>query len=398
MKRSAAPQTKVSAEEAAAAAAAAAAALVAERAAAVKAAVLHTPGTAMRRYLQVFGEVGTADGATLPRSSLGTALEKAGIPFDMRELQKSLTEVYAEGKETINFAEFCRVAALMRVSQAKIDATGSRTQVRTIRQYLTPESCDQYSAMFRERAGEAGRLSIDELDIFFKEKKVNVPFEHVQVIMQEMDYDHSGFLDEGEFTMLLIKASGIKKRKVGPGMCALTTLKQEGWSFHELREVGYDLKDFLEAGHTLAEVLNVFPVSTFTRAGMSLAELLAAGWDLAGARQAGLAPDELLKAGCSIRTIRTAGWNDLASAVMLRTQQRIDARRMKLAGWSLSDLKAAGYSTASLHEAGFSAEVLTALQRVLARKESRDVVQRKNTFQLRREVEKHLLLPNKAEA
>mmetsp|Transcript_19468 Transcript_19468/g.60220 ORF Transcript_19468/g.60220 Transcript_19468/m.60220 type:complete len:173 (+) Transcript_19468:557-1075(+) len=112
---------------------------------------------------------------------------------------------------------------------------------------------------------------------------------------------------------------------------------------------------------------------------LELPALLAAGWDGVKAREAGFELAEMAAAGCSIRKIRLAGWDDASSAQLLR-QVGVDAGPMKLGGWSLSELRTAGYSSADLRLAGFSAASLAALQRVLDR---RGGAGRRGTFQFR---------------
>lgn len=97
--------------------------------------------------------------------------------------------------------------------------------------YLTPEAYKCYSQTFKERAGEDGFLSQAELEAFFRERKMNVSKEKMNAIMQEVDADGSGFVDESEFLSLMAKAAGAKKRKVGPGACSLASLVDEGWTW-----------------------------------------------------------------------------------------------------------------------------------------------------------------------
>merc|ERR1712039_1022420 len=91
-----------------------------------------------------------------------------------------------------------------------------------------------------------------------------------------------------------------------------------------------------------------------------------------------------VNAGCSMLKIRSSGWSDSHSAIALR-KLGIDASKMKLGGWALSELGKAGYSTAELRNAGFSAPALAAWHQ-LQRKQSQSG-QRPSTAQARKEGE-----------
>merc|ERR1712216_580681 len=153
---------------------------------------------------------------------------------------------------------------------------------------------------------------------FFVQNKVSMGPERLQAIIAETDDDQSSFLDEGEFMVLLIKAMGLKKRKVGPGLCPLAQLKAEGWILDDVRRLGYECREILDAGFILSEILDVFGSAELRRAGVSLQDLLAAGWDCARGREAGFTLAEFVAAGCGVRKIRFAGWDTIPAAAELR--------------------------------------------------------------------------------
>eukprot|EP00435_Cladocopium_sp_Y103_P001056 s3098_g1.t1 len=82
--------------------------------------------------------------------------------------------------------------------------------------------------------------------------------------------------------------------------------------------------------------------------------------------EAGFKIADLLAAGASVKNLRTAGFNDTASVAALR-KLRVEAWKMKLGGFSLSDLRNGGYSSAELRIAGFSSDSLAALEKFLCR-------------------------------
>eukprot|EP00434_Breviolum_minutum_P023735 symbB.v1.2.020934.t1/scaffold1787.1/size187711/8 len=77
---------------------------------------------------------------------------------------------------------------------------------------------------------------------------------------------------------------------------------------------------------------------------------------------AGFKIADLLAAGASVKNLRTAGFTDTASVAALR-KLRVEAWKMKLGGFSLSDLRNGGYSSAELRIAGFSSESIAALEK-----------------------------------
>jgi len=199
--------------------------------------------------------------------------------------------------------------------------------------------------------------------------------------MAEMDDDNSGSLEENEFLILLVKALGIKKRKIGPGQCDLQVLKDEGWGVVELRKVGYDCKDFVEAGYKIQDLMQVFAAQEFCKAGVSFGQLLAAGWNCARAKEAGYSLIDMVKAGASVHQVREAGFDDIESAATLR-KQGVAASRMKQSGWPLSELKQAGYSATALRLAGFSSIAIGAVQEILQSRQPVDIL-RKDTMAIR---------------
>jgi len=242
---------------------------------------------------------------------------------------------------------------------------GKTKMARIPRAYLAPAQFDQYVTLFREHAGEDGDLDTSELQDFFKKYGISVSAERLQGIMAEVDDDGSGTLGETEFLILLVKALGLKKRKIGPGQCDLKMLREETWSMIEIKRVGYECKDFVECGYTIEELLPLFSTLEFNRAGVVFPDMIAAGWDCAKAKECGYSLAEMVQAGCSVQRIRDAGFDDFNAAVSLR-KNGTSAVTMRTGGWPLSELKKAGYSATELRLAGFSTLAVGAMQQLVA--------------------------------
>jgi len=341
-------------------------------------AAMETDGTTLLKYLTVFREFDASGDGFISATELYQALEKSGLQLTQREFRKFLAEVDTDGNEQIDFKEFCELAKQLAATQSKYKAKSTRVP----RAYLTPDMFEQYKAYFISVAGDDGQINVDELQQFFKLNRMTVTTERLKAIMQEVDDDASGYLDEGEFMVLLIKATGLKKRKVGPGLCSVDMLRDEGWSLLDMRRLGYECKDFTDAGYTVKNLIDVFSAAEFRKVGVTLKELLDAGWDGLKAREAGFELKELVDAGCGIRRMRASGWDDPPSAALMR-EFGLDAARMKLGGWALSELKIAGYSTMDLRLAGFSAAGIAAHEMVMSNTRP---TERKNTFRLREDM------------
>jgi len=339
----------------------------------------------MIKYVKIFRELDTSGDGSISAAELQEALGKSGIRLSVRDFNKFLSAVDVDGSGEINFTEFLELSKLLFMSNTKSKMKGNRIP----RMYITPDMYDKYSTIFRHRAGSDGQLDQNELQDFFAFCKIQVSAERLISIMTDVDQDQSGYLDESEFMILLIKALGLSKRKVGPGMCSLNQLVEEGWSHWEIRKAGFECHHFLEAGCPVGDLMEVFTAGEMKRAGVSFMDLMNDGWDCLQAREAGFELSELVNAGCSIRKMRYAGWDDLASAAQLR-KLGISAAKMKLGGWTMSILKRAGYSTADLRLAGFSSAGLAAVQSIVGRPNVPHSIGRQGTMLFREEADLRL--------
>lgn len=339
-----------------------------------------------RKRLDVFRSFDTSGDGLVDFAELQAALAKAGINMTRRELDAALREINVKKEGSLNFNDFSALSD--KLLQVAMKTKGKATRIP--RFYLSPEQYAQYSQLFQFEAGLEGSITFNQLKDFLTKNNITMPIDRLVVIWQEIDDDKSGFLEEGEFMILLIKALGVKKRKVGPAVSSVKSLIQEGWALGELRKIGYDCRSLREAGFSTSELIDVCSGPDFKRAGVPLKELLAAGWDCSKAREANFSLSDLWSAGASISNIRNAGFNDLPSVVGLRKTYGVDATRMKQGGFTLGELRAAGYSSADLRLAGFSRESLLALDRCRQRMNSRSTrptVDRQSTVEIRQDAE-----------
>jgi len=320
-----------------------------------------TKSATLLRYLKIFRDFDLSGDGSVSPSEMKSALEADGILLSDKEFQSFMEEVGADCNADLNFAEFCELAKKLFGAHVK-----NKTKMARIpRAYLAPAQFDQYVTLFREHAGEDGDLDTSELQDFFKKYGISVSAERLQGIMAEVDDDGSGTLGETEFLILLVKALGLKKRKIGPGQCDLKMLREETWSMIEIKRVGYQCKDFVECGYTIEELLPLFSKLEFNRAGVVFPDMIAAGWDCAKAKECGYSLAEMVQAGCSVQRIRDAGFDDFNAAVSLR-KNGTSAVTMRTGGWPLSELKKAGYSATELRLAGFSTLAVGAMQQLVA--------------------------------
>jgi len=300
-------------------------------------------------------------------------LEQAGIGLTPKQFKKAASDLDEDG---LSFSDFCTlVRKLMGWDKSK--GRGGRN----IRMYLVPDQVADFTKLFRERAGPEGLIAHDQFASFFAQHKMIVSDEKLQATIAEIDDDNCGFLDEGEFLILVTKAMALKKRKVGPGQCSLKHLKEEGWAPFELKRAGYECKHFMEAGFSTAELAEVFSARELRNV-VPLGDLLASGWNCLHARDVGFELHELVKAGCSVERIREAGFDDLPSAAVLR-RMGVTAEQMKRGGWPLSELRLAGFGSAELRCAGFSVSALMLTHQALEKRG----LQRKDTRAFRLEAD-----------
>lgn len=332
-----------------------------------------SPNALLARHLQVFREFDASGDGSISYSELGAALQRiSGITMPEEVLMRFVSSLDTDGNGEISFSEFQLLA-----KQLSEPTERHRNKNRVPRLYLAPDQYDVYSTSFRNVSSDEGKVGMAELQELFTKCNMRVTPERLQQIMAEVDDDRNGTLDEVEFMTLIIKAAGMKKRRLGPGVCPLSDLKQEGWSPGEMRKAGYEYKDFVELGYPIEELVEVFSASDLRKAGVSVQELLMVGWDCARAREAGFDIAELASAGCSPQRIRLAGWDDVASASQMR-QLHFKAEDMRLGGWSMSELRLAGYSLADLRVAGFPSSALAALHQRMG-----PVQGRRGTFDIR---------------
>eukprot|EP00930_Biecheleria_cincta_P083900 TRINITY_DN73405_c0_g1_i1.p1 TRINITY_DN73405_c0_g1~~TRINITY_DN73405_c0_g1_i1.p1 ORF type:complete len:419 (-),score=97.24 TRINITY_DN73405_c0_g1_i1:8-1264(-) len=337
------------------------------------------------KHLKGFREIDLDNDGTVTASEMKAILAKAGLAISDRDCKRYMEEIDVSRDGTVSFQEYLEFAKRLIDIQNKSKGKGTRIP----RSYLDPPSYLKFEALFTEAAGGDGHVSVSELQEFFASKDVHIPAERLQAIVQEVDEDKSGELELDEFLVLLIKAQGLKRRRVGPDQCAAAQLREEGWALGELKKVGYSCAALRQAGFSLLELMDVCSAKEFLENGIPLKELVNAGWDCTNAKEAGFKIMDLVNGGATVRKIRNAGFTDIASVVVLR-KLNVEALRMKQGGFSLSELRTAGYSTAELRLAGFSSVSMAALEKLEIRLRDGNPLQRRSTLEIRKEADKKL--------
>eukprot|EP00929_Paragymnodinium_shiwhaense_P112779 TRINITY_DN81051_c0_g1_i1.p1 TRINITY_DN81051_c0_g1~~TRINITY_DN81051_c0_g1_i1.p1 ORF type:complete len:451 (-),score=122.22 TRINITY_DN81051_c0_g1_i1:108-1382(-) len=339
-------------------------------------------GENLKKTLRVFKEFDADGSGAISPGELQAALRnRTGMVLSAREFRKVLAGCDTDHNGEIDIIEFAKVIKKLFGVSPKQKAKQSAT--RNPRAYLTPDQYSHYAQLFKGAAGEGGLLDASELADFLAKYNMKVSDERLKAIMAEVDDDNSGLLDETEFLTLLIKATGVKKRKVGPGLAAVSDLQKEGWTLADLKKGGYECEDVLQAGYSTEEMMEIFTPAELGAAGVSLTTLQKHGWDCVKARESGFSITDMVESGCSVQLIREAGWVDVPSAGQLR-QLGVSTALMKAGGWSMSELRMAGYSTCDLRLAGYSEQGIRSLQRLLGRKANLKPPKRRSTFDFQR--------------
>lgn len=159
--------------------------------------------------------------------------------------------------------------------------------------------------------------------------------------------------------------------------CSAAALKAAGYTAQELKDAGFTPAELKKAGFTTdgikeagcsVEALKkerakgVTAAAIMEKAGCTADQLKAAGYtpaEIAAAKKAQSALDELLKAGCTpdaLKKARAAG----ISAKTVRDTLGCSAAQMKAGGYTAKELKDAGFTPAELKRAGFTAGQLKA--------------------------------------
>lgn len=354
-----------------------------------------TEGPTAIKCINAFREFDHTGGGSIAQTDLLAALQKAGLQVSVRELRRHLVESGGEVSTEVSYAEFARlhkhvgsvVNAAVKATTALRASFSAKNTVKLNRACFSAQQYASYEADFLELSGGAAFIGVEQLKAYALKAEAGLTMAKLQQLVAEVDDDSSGALDFSEFLGILIKALNLKRQKVGPGSgVSLRDLLAEGWSLGELRKVGYECTDFLQAGYAHAELSEYFNASELRRAGASARCLVEAGWDCHGARQGGIALAELLSCGVSIRKLRSVGWSDRGSAIALR-KLGVSAADMRQGGFSLGDLRAAGYSLADLRTAGLSCRAMTSMQKVQSQKAGLPPMERQTTRDIRAQLE-----------
>ncbi|CAE7945990.1 tnc-2 [Symbiodinium sp. KB8] len=234
------------------------------------------------KHLRNFHEYDKTGAGTISIPEMKAVLRTTTIGLTERDLKSVLKQVDADGDGSVSFPEYLRLAQKLVEMQNKTKGKSSRIP----RMYLEPAALKQYTDLFEGAAGEDGAISLNQLQEFLQQHKMAISEERLTSIMKEVDDDESGVLELDEFLILLIKALGIKRRKVGPEQNPASQLRQEGWALGELKKVGYDCAALREAGFSAADLMDVCTARELFLGGVPVPELLAAGWDCRHAKDA----------------------------------------------------------------------------------------------------------------
>lgn len=337
-----------------------------------------TPGYLQQKYLKTFTALASSEG-TLTFVQVQDGLAQVGLAVTASRLRRAMAQVPLQSPDLVSVKEF-----LSLTQEATKLILPSRTAVKVARQYFAPEIYSKYLGKYEELTADGGVMTEAILQDFFRECNPSgvPPPEKIKQILKEVDEDGNGVLDENEFFTLVIKAPKVNKRKVGPGYCTLASLVEEGWRIFDYRRIGYCIEDFLEAGFQLDTFIDAYSALEFKQAGVTLKELVAAGWNLVGARAAGYTLEESLAAGCSVKLVRAGGWDDVPSVVAMRKRGLL-AEQLKLGGFSISELRAGGFAFADLRLAGFAGPTIMSLQRLRNKAAGLHAPKRQTTLDLR---------------
>ncbi|CAE7600920.1 tnc-2 [Symbiodinium pilosum] len=181
------------------------------------------------KHLRNFHQYDKSGTGTISIPEMKAVLRTTTIGLTERDLKSVLKQVDADGDGAVSFPEYLRLAQKLAEMQNKTKGKSSRIP----RLYLEPAALEQYTDLFEGAAGEDGAVSLSQLQEFLQQHKMTISEERLTSIMKEVDDDDSGVLELDEFLILLIKALGIKKRKVGPEQNPASQLRQEGIAGHQ---------------------------------------------------------------------------------------------------------------------------------------------------------------------
>ncbi|CAE7371343.1 Tnnc2 [Symbiodinium natans] len=344
------------------------------------------------KHLRNFHEYDTKGAGTISIPEMKAVLRTTTIGLTERELKTVLKQVDADGDgSALWLAWFMSGIACMKPVKAIVKPDCAKLQ-----------SCSPavlechllYTDLFEGAAGEDGAVSLGQLQDFLQQHKMSVSEDRLTSIMKEVDDDDSGVLELDEFLMMLVKAAGIGRAaedrlrlcRAAGGMAQevhgrgklsmlclravvrLASAQQISWTFAPCARQGLlsfgtviqadefsldgQARELASGGVPGTDVIDV----------IMHPQIAAAGWDCRHAKEAGFHLADLASAGASIRNMRTAGFTDVASVIALR-KRGVQAWKLKLGGFTLSDLRSGGYSSAELRLAGFSSASIAALEK-----------------------------------
>lgn len=338
----------------------------------------------IQKHLRNFLEYDVNGDGVISLQEMKAVLKQSTVGSTERDLRAVLKEVDENEDGSVCFREYLRLAQNLSEKENKTKVKSSRIT----RAYFDPVQFAQNAQLFQDVADKDGRVNPANLQEFLQQKEIKFSEDRLKTVMKELEEAENG-LELDEFMLLLVKALGAKRRKVGPEHCPASQLREEGWAIGELKKVHYDCAALREAGFTPAQLMDVCTAKELLQGGVPVHQLLSAGWDCRLAREAGFKIADLVAAGASVKNLRNAGFTDTASVAALR-KLRVEAWKMKLGGFTLSDMRNGGYSSAELRLAGFSSESIAALEKLQNHLKNRSPLNRINTQEIRLEAEMKL--------
>eukprot|EP00913_Durusdinium_trenchii_P015032 g14097.t1 len=199
----------------------------------------------IQKHLRNFLEYDVNGDGVISLQEMKAVLKQSTVGSTERDLRAVLKEVDENEDGSVCFREYLRLAQNLSEKENKTKVKSSRIT----RAYFDPVQFAQNAQLFQDVADKDGREFLQQKEIKFSEDRL-------KTVMKELEEAENG-LELDEFMLLLVKALGAKRRKVGPEHCPASQLREEGWAIGELKKVHYDCAALREAGFTPAQLMDV---------------------------------------------------------------------------------------------------------------------------------------------
>ena len=264
-------------------------------------------------------------------------LSKAGVETDNDSLVERFNHLELSLDAGISFEAF--LILIIQLSEKRVSV-----DIIDYRDYLRKSKIDEYEVLYRQCDVNDTGLTVQDLGKLFRHLHLNLSDKLLLEIFNEADTDGSGLIDFGEFSSLLVKATGAKKipvpveyfsaerlaqlrssfkagtgdfldlclkiikdekvkrfRRVRPCTTEFASkLREEGMHAIELRAAGYEFQTLRASGYTLSDCV---------QAGFDIKDLIGSGVTIAQLRAAQVGPLKLIKCGADSLSLREAGFS-----------------------------------------------------------------------------------------